>query len=134
MGDRTNVYVEVWHEDAVKFAEMLDPVMLCEDSRGRMSWLLFEDDEVNYAGWRELQLAAEAGCRFYGSHGNGGDYSACDFCSDGETLLSLPINDSGGHSIPVIIDPGWENPRIEFDTLMSLQKFCLVMRELLAMR
>ena len=134
MGDRTSVRVEVWHEDVIKFVEILDPVMLCEDSRGLKSWLLFEDDEVNYAGWSELQAAAQEGCRFHGSHGSGGDYDAREFCSDGEGFYNLPINDSGGYSIPVTIDPGWQNPRVEFDTLMALQKFCQVMRDLLAMK
>lgn len=40
-------------------------------------------EEINYAGYSDLEELAASGCRFMGSHGSGYEYSASVFFCDG---------------------------------------------------
>lgn len=85
MGDRTWVNIEVHEEDYEKFIEILsDPT--ASDHNPPMFNLEYE--EVNYAGYDELNAAEKAGLRFKGSHGDGGEYGRSSFvCMDSNQLI-----------------------------------------------
>ena len=44
-------------------------------------------EELNYAGYSEMERMQQQGLVFYGSHDYGGTYSAGVYCCDGRTLV-----------------------------------------------
>lgn len=83
MGDRTWIEVDI-HPDDLKHPAFLawqedwgGPDM--EDDERRYFY-----DEVNFAGYRDLEKLANAGVRFVGCHGSGAEYSAQVYFADGQ--------------------------------------------------
>lgn len=112
MGDRCNMELYIWNWDD-----------LSEDIRSRIECDLAEPEEceyngflchcldveeINYAGYEELQWCAENGVLFDGTHGAGGDYDAQQFCVDekGQVLYVHPDGPCG-----VISEAGNTDPQ-----------------------
>lgn len=61
-----------------------------------------EMDEANYGWYNQREAAAKAGIKFFGHQGEGGDYGACDFVSDGSgEELAVAVNREGNVVVSV---------------------------------
>ena len=76
MGDRTWVNITVFEEDYEEFIGIMGEPNQVSDYP---PFCELEYEEVNYAGWNQLDEAAQKGLRFYGSHGSGGSYGYGSF-------------------------------------------------------
>ena len=68
-------------------------------------------EEVNYAGYRELEKIAAAGVEFYGEHGNGGDYGAMEFVTHRGDILYHAMGKNGERIVTVQYDLD-DNPQV----------------------
>lgn len=57
--------------------------------------------EANYGMWEELKFAASQGVEFFGHHGSGGGYMACDFVSLNGELVGHMVDTDGRAVVPV---------------------------------
>lgn len=122
MGDRCYVQYRVHPEDIAKLLE-LEPRLTyiepscdygdAENRYGVYDAMGFDPDgapddgmrqleEVNYGGAGDWEIMAEAGIRFYGWSGAGGDYGEIDFHCDGKELRTADAGFDGGYVIHML--------------------------------
>jgi hypothetical protein len=103
MGDRCFLEITVHSVPADKKKEYED-AMLQEFDVGLATWNLAEDgesphyevDEINYGGYRGLELLADLGVIADGSHSAGGNYPASNFIlMDGAVVYSSEDGPTG---------------------------------------
>ena len=116
MGDRCWLQVEVLDADAEKFAKIFGGET--EDYLGPEPTTI---DEVNYAGWTELQQAGAAGLTFLGEHGSGGDYGPEIFCATGGEFKSVQV-DFGGNPVVVFCESTMEADEVNLKAAREYYK------------
>jgi len=135
MGDRTSVTVYVWHEDKEKFLRETTRLLgePYEDDDTHVGFHTLSYEEVNYAGWDDLRIAAGKGYRFYGFHGTGSDYEAEEFASSGDGALeSVMINqESGRITTDVVWLPGQEITEVSAESMKRIGRYLLARNALL---
>lgn len=100
MGDRCYLELTMRRVDLARFAPLVDAhpdKKWWDDECGHDTPELVKVQvyEANYAWYEERMAAAQAGIPFYGTHSDGGSYSAYDFVAlDGE-MLEAQINHEG---------------------------------------
>lgn len=92
-------------------------------------------EEVNYAGYTDLEALAEAGVRFVGFHGAGGEYGAFDFFHDGLDPGIVHYNPDqlwSVNNIVVDVSSGWPTDgaiRVQVDRLARWNKIWRTINE-----
>lgn len=124
MGDRTYAYYKVHPEDILAACELglcnIDPSEDYTNFGGEVApdSGLRHVDEVNYGGGMDWEDMAEAGIRFYGWHGAGGEYGASDFYSTGSGLYDYDTGENGGY----VVYPN-TNGEIDAEEIRALKTF-----------
>ena len=121
MSDRVRVYLNILIKDRQK---VLDKFNLSsfdyEDQNGDILYVIMED--VNYAGWTELEQLAEE-IDFVGAHDSGYDFGSFVFSSvDSTELLGL---ESGRGRGKFVVRMKRNNGHLEYNlNLTDIIKYC----------
>ncbi len=100
MSDRTNITIYCRNEDVDRVAEALGARRDNVDNHSSKGKSISEP-EIDCGGYVELEALAAAGVIFYGSHGEGAQYSRQAFASDGKTVHYIVDSVMDGYCIRI---------------------------------
>lgn len=107
MGDRCYMELQCRAQDVARFKELgFTPTGL------RFAVAQLSGDEMNYACYDQLNDLAHDGIPFYGWHGNGGDYGANLYASDGRACDWIEVCPHSHGETPVarVLEDGSVHP------------------------